>query len=115
MPRTIASSSHTDTIRENLHMSDLEKYFPQYVGGNQVRSGKPDPEIYLKAASVLEIDPSACIVLEDSGPGIRAAHAAGMIPIMIPDIVQPSEEIRKLTHRIFRSLLEAKEYLKDCL
>ena len=67
--------------------------------GDEVSACKPDPEIFLKAAALIGVPPIECIVLEDSYNGIRAAHAAGAQPIMIPDTMQPTEEIRALcTH-----------------
>jgi beta-phosphoglucomutase-like phosphatase (HAD superfamily) len=82
--------------------------FHAIVTGDQVTKGKPDPEIYLRAASALGIDPSECAALEDSEPGITAAHAAGMRAMMVPDLKQPSQEVRGIAHGIYASLVEAR-------
>ena len=71
-----------------------------------VHRAKPDPEIYLKACEAIGARPERCIALEDAPAGIRSAYAAGMIPVMIPDLVEPDEEIKALVHRQFKTLHE---------
>ena len=74
----------------------MEKYFDDYIYGDMVKEAKPNPAIFLLAARRLGVDPGACVVLEDSFNGIKAAAAGGFNPVMIPDQDQPDEEIRKL-------------------
>ncbi|MFP4267644.1 MAG: HAD family hydrolase, partial [Spirochaetaceae bacterium] len=76
-------------------------------GGDEVEQGKPAPDIFLRAAERAEIDPKECVVFEDSNNGIRAAHAAGMRPVMVPDIKAPEEEVRTMVYRIYSDLSEA--------
>lgn len=66
-------------------------------------------------ARELGVEPGRCYVVEDSPNGIRAAHAANMHPIMVPDLQTPGAEMRSLAEVIVPSLKEAKEYLADIL
>lgn len=61
------------------------------VTADKVKRGKPDPEPYRKAAELLKVDPSTCVVVEDAPAGIRSAHAAGMKVISLPSTYPPSE------------------------
>ena len=108
----LASSTREVSVRKSLGKADLVKYFDQIVCGDMVSHSKPHPEIFLKAAETLQVAPETCYVIEDSFNGIRAAHAAGMHPIMVPDILQPDEEIRGLAEVVLPSLFEVKEYLE---
>jgi beta-phosphoglucomutase-like phosphatase (HAD superfamily) len=71
--------------------------------------GKPAPDLFLLAADRLMITPAACIVLVDSEAGIRAARAAGMAPILVPDLKQPSDEVKALAYRMYPSLHEVRD------
>lgn len=74
---TIASSTITDNIDVVVEKFGLEKYFKSYIGGNMVEKTKPEPEIFLKAAQLLDLKPEECLVIEDSANGLKAAKAAG--------------------------------------
>ncbi len=74
---TIASSSSTDNIAAVIEKFNLQKYFKDYVSGNMVEKTKPEPEIFLKAAKLLDLNPEECLVIEDSTNGLRAAKSAG--------------------------------------
>ena len=73
--------------------------------------GKPNPDIYLAAAASLGLPPSECLALEDSFAGVRAAAAAGMPVVMVPDLAQPTPEIADLAEGVFTSLFEARHGL----
>jgi len=90
--KCVATSSEWSSMEEKLKSLNLFSRFDGFVTGDQVENGKPDPEIFLKAAKIMETDPTDCIVLEDSRAGVAAAHSAGMRVIMIPDLVQPDSE-----------------------
>lgn len=81
VPLALASSSYRDVIQAVLNKFGLERYFRAIVSGDQVASGKPDPEIFLEASARLEIPPARCAVVEDSANGVEAAKAAGMFCI----------------------------------
>ena len=110
LPRAIATSS----IRSDaLHtLGSTAAHFPVIITGDQVVCGKPNPEIYLAAAGALGISPTACVALEDSEPGIAAAHAAGMRAMMVPDLKQPSAMTRTQAFGIYPSLVEARQAIQ---
>ena len=108
----IASSSKRKMIHRNLSLANLLMRFPIVVGGEEVQHGKPAPDIFLEAARRLNAAPADCLVLEDSEAGIRGAHAAGMIGVMIPDMKPPSEEMRRLAKIVLPSLHEVGAYLQ---
>ena len=78
-----------------------------------VTHSKPHPEIFLLAAKALNAAPENCYVIEDSFNGIRAAAAAGTHPLMVPDMLQPTEEIRSLAEQVFPSLNEVLFFLLE--
>lgn len=80
----IASSSSMEHIMLIINSLEISDYFDEIVSGDDVVNGKPDPEIFLKAAENLNIPPEHCLVLEDAETGVQAAHAAGMKIIAVP-------------------------------
>ncbi|MDD3277322.1 MAG: HAD family phosphatase [Lachnospiraceae bacterium] len=92
----VATSSRREHSTKMLQDAGIWPFFDGAVFGDMVTNAKPDPEIYVKAAKAILIPPANCIALEDSPAGIQSSHAAGMYPIMVPDLVQPTEEIKKL-------------------
>jgi beta-phosphoglucomutase-like phosphatase (HAD superfamily) len=110
LPMAIATSSGTVTAVEKLRQAGVLPRFQAVIGADQVKSPKPDPEVYLKAAGCLGADPRACLALEDSEYGVRAAHAAGMTVIQVPDMTQPSADLRALGHIVLASLKEVAGY-----
>ena len=115
IPLALASSTETGTVRRELEDAGFLKYFDVVIGGNMVTHSKPHPEIFLRAAEALGAEPSDCCVIEDSFNGIRAASAAGMHPLMVPDMLQPTEEIRQLAERVFPSLDALRPFLLEHL
>lgn len=111
----LASSTREVSVRKSLGHAGLTEYFDQIVCGDMVSHSKPHPEIFLTAAQRLNADPQDCYIIEDSYNGIRAAHAAGAHPIMVPDILQPDEEIRGKAEVVLPSLVEVREYLESKL
>ena len=110
LPMAIATSSGTSDAIEKLQQAGLLGRFKTVIGADQVRRPKPDPEVYLKAADFLGVDPRACLALEDSEYGVRAAHAAGMTVIQVPDLTEPSADLRSLGHIVLASLKEVAGY-----
>lgn len=88
-------------------------YFDVIVGGDMVETGKPAPDIYLKAAELLELSPESCAAFEDSPNGIRSAYSAGCQAIMIPDLTQPEEEIMPMLSGVYDTLDAAVEYFEN--
>jgi HAD superfamily hydrolase (TIGR01509 family) len=110
LPMAVATSSRTAHAVDKLAQAGLLARFQTVIGADQVHRPKPDPEIYLTAAERLGADPRACLALEDSEYGVRAAHAAGMTVIQVPDITQPSADLRALGHIVLTSLKDVAGY-----
>jgi HAD superfamily hydrolase (TIGR01509 family) len=81
----LASSSNRPLIDTVLNASGLDEAFDVTVSSEEVERGKPAPDVFLGAARRLRVPPSKCAAIEDSGNGIRSAHAAGMYVIAIPN------------------------------
>lgn len=111
VPAAVASSTHRRAVLERLSRAGIGAGFDAVVGGDEVVGSKPSPDLFLEACRRLSLPPGECVVLEDSEPGIRAAHAAGAIPLMVPDTVPPTEEAKRLALRIFPSLREVTAFL----
>ncbi len=91
----IAVATATDRERTDLYLKEVgvHDYFDAFVCGDMVKKGKPDPEIYLTACNALGLAPEECMALEDSPNGIRSAHDAGCMAVMIPDLSGPEEDL----------------------
>lgn len=109
-PMAVATSSDYGSAKKKLQHSGILHFFEHIIGGDQVVRSKPDPEIYLKAASALLTEPSKCLAFEDSKNGVKAAVAAGMTVVQIPDLVFPDEELLELGHIVLESLTDILEY-----
>lgn len=109
----LASSTHEAGVRSHLKRTGIENYFEVIVGGDMVKASKPDPEIYLTACKKLQVEPKHAIAIEDSHNGVRSASAAGLLTIMVPDLLPETEEIRVLLHKKCDSLLEVMKYLQE--
>jgi HAD superfamily hydrolase (TIGR01509 family) len=107
MTRAVVTSSRREHAWQKLETAGLRGYFETVITGSDIDAPKPAPDIYRLAAQRLGVDPERCIVLEDSEPGVRAALAAGMCPIQVPDLIAPDEALRRLGHRIVESLEQA--------
>ena len=92
----LVTSSGRALVDRYLQMSSLEGVFDVIMTGETVEHGKPHPEIFLTAATMLGVLPAHCVVVEDSPNGIRAGHAAEMLTVMVPDLHPCTEELRSL-------------------
>lgn len=108
----LATSSYRQKTIDLLDRAGIRDKFKAIICGEDVRNSKPDPEIFLKAAKQLKVDPKKCIVLEDSPVGVKAAYNGGMLAINIPDLKKPDEETERFCYKICGSLLEVRDYLK---
>lgn len=113
IPVALATSSKKDIVLSHLEKTGITKYFRKIVTGDMVSHGKPAPDIYIKACEELEAAPENVIAIEDSFNGIRSASAAGLHPIMVPDQLQPTEEILLLAETKCDSLLEVRKLLQE--
>ena len=112
VPLALASSTSTASVMKMLKEADILKYFDKVICGDMVSHSKPHPEIFLKAGEELGYAPENCYVIEDSFNGIRAAYNAGMIPVMVPDILGPDEEIQEKLSYLFSDLPSAQAFFE---
>jgi HAD superfamily hydrolase (TIGR01509 family) len=112
IPKAIATSTQTIRAIEKLEKSGIAHRFSTIIGGDQVSQGKPAPEIYIKAANALNIRAIHCLALEDSPNGVKAAAAANMQVIQIPDTVQPDDTLRSMGHHILEDAFEVVTFLQ---
>ena len=115
IPVALATSTYRDRTLLRMEMTGLGHYFQSMTTGDQVRQSKPHPEIYQMACRDLGVDPARTLAVEDSRNGILSAHGAGMMPVMIPDLIPPTPELEELLFRRFDSLLELRDYLDTVL
>lgn len=107
----LASSTKQEAVYRQLKAIDVFRFFKTITTGDMVKHSKPDPEIYLKACQSLGLKPEECAAVEDSPNGIRSAYEAGLKAIMVPDKIQPNEEIQKKCWKILPSLKEISSIL----
>ena len=104
LPRAIATSNSLEMVDSYLTRLGVRDRFDAVVHGGDVTHRKPHPEPYLTAAARLGVDPAGCLALEDSHPGVLAAHGAGMMTVMVPDILEANEEMHDKCIHIADSL-----------
>ncbi|MEF2072537.1 HAD family hydrolase [Consotaella aegiceratis] len=109
IPTAVATSSSRRTAESHLARSGLRNRLATLVTRDDVERGKPYPDLFLTAARMLNILPTACLAVEDSVAGIRAAHSAGMMVVMVPDLVAPTADIRALCVHVASDLHEVRE------
>jgi HAD superfamily hydrolase (TIGR01509 family) len=112
VPRAVATSTRRPRAIAKLERAGLLGRFAVLVGGDEIARGKPAPDIFLAAAGRLSMPPDVCLVLEDSEPGIRAAMAAGIAAIMVPDMHPPSADLLALSPLVLPSLFEVHDHLR---
>lgn len=101
---SVASSSPLSHIEHRLAKVGVLDYFRHLTTGHEVENGKPNPDIYLRAMQKLGLNAADCIAFEDSEPGARAAIAAGLHVVVVPDLKQPSEFVQQKAGQVTDSL-----------
>lgn len=109
----LASSSKYESVINHLKRAEIIDYFSVIVTGDMIEHSKPKPDIYLLACKKLVVKPEEAYAIEDSPNGIRAARAAGMKPIMVPDMIKPDAEMEALSFLICNNLTEVMKYLNQ--
>lgn len=110
--RAVATSSSREHAFANLERAGILRRFRAVLTGDMVTEGKPSPEIYLKACTLLETEPSKAMALEDAPNGILSAHRAGMYTVLIPDLIEDFSSILPCLDRKASSLAEVAEWLR---
>ncbi|HEY5105200.1 MAG TPA: HAD family phosphatase [Caulobacteraceae bacterium] len=111
LPRAIATSSPHDSVRRHLGPGGLLGRFQAVIARGDYVHGKPAPDPFLAAAAALGVAPETCLALEDSHNGVRAAHAAGMMTVMVPDLLEATDEMRGLCIAVVGTLHDVVEML----
>ena len=111
IPKAVATSTRHARAQAKLELTGIRHRFVALVGGDEVANGKPAPDIFLAAATALGTPPADCLVLEDSEPGVRGALAAGMTPLMVPDLLPPSPGLLATGTRVLATLHEVRALL----
>ncbi len=112
IPRAVATSSSHDSVRRHLEPSGVYARFQAIVARGDYERGKPSPDPFLVAAERLGVAAADCLALEDSHNGVRAAHAAGMMTVMVPDLLEPTDEMRRLCLAIADTLHDVRAALE---
>ena len=94
-------------------LAGIRHRFETILTRDDVARGKPSPDLYLLAAARFGLKPEVCVAVEDSNHGVTAAHAAGAITIMVPDMVTPTDETRARCAAIVPDLGAVLEVLRD--
>jgi HAD superfamily hydrolase (TIGR01509 family) len=115
LPKAIATSSSHRTVQHHLTAHHLVGRFDAIVGAGDYAAGKPAPDPFLTAAERLGIAAAWCLALEDSYNGVRSASAAGMMTVMVPDLLPPTDEIRPLCTLVAIDLHEVRELIKEAI
>ncbi len=111
IPCAVATSTVSAEAQARLAKHGILKEFRHLIGGEMINRGKPHPDIFLRAAEALGIDPSHCLVFEDAHSGVRAAKAANMQVLLIPDMLPSTPEIEQLATHVCESLVDARNWL----
>ena len=112
LKRAVVTSTRQESALQKLSHTEVLGFFDFVIGGDQVLNGKPDPEIYLTACGKLGEEPGMCLALEDSDNGVLSATRAGLTVIQVPDLKEPSGEVKALGHKIVRSLADVLELIR---
>ncbi|MBS5938579.1 HAD family phosphatase [Clostridium sp.] len=105
----LATSSDRERMNKQLEKANIRKYFDEIVCKDEVEKTKPNPEIYLKVANKLNVNPKNCLVIEDSLAGVKAAYKANMKVLHVEDLKKADNEIKKYCYKSFNNLLDIKE------
>lgn len=102
----VATSTSYEKVMKNFEITGVQGRFDAVVCGDMIEKSKPAPDIYLRAAKEIGVDPSQCMALEDSPNGIRSGAAAGMYTVMIPDMIPADETLLKIASAKVDTLLD---------
>jgi HAD superfamily hydrolase (TIGR01509 family) len=111
LPFAVATAATRDNADSHLARANLRHRFQHVLTRDDVAQAKPAPDVFLAAAAALAAPPGQCLAVEDSHNGIRAAHAAGMMAVMVPDIAPPTEDITGLCVAVLPDLFAVQRLL----
>ena len=102
----VATATPLELTLQHLEKIGVKDQFDKIVSAKQVENGKPAPDVYLYACEQIGEQPKDCIAVEDSPNGIRSAYAAGCMPVMVPDLTEPDEELKPLLYEVVKTLAD---------
>ena len=102
----VATATPLELTLQHLEKIGVKDQFDKIVSAKQVENGKPAPDVYLYACEQIGEQPKDCIAVEDSPNGIRSAYAAGCMPVMVPDLTEPDEELKPLLYAVVKTLAD---------
>ncbi len=109
----LASSTRRETVIRQLEDAGIAHYFGAVVTGDMTPKSKPEPDIFLLACRRISVSPERAYAIEDSYNGIRAARRGALRPIMVPDLLPPTDEMRKLSEAVLDSLDDVIRYFSE--
>lgn len=115
VPCALATSTRKEVVTMELTNLGVIDYFDKLICGDMVEKSKPAPDIFLKACEKLGVAPGNAFAVEDSYNGVRAAYSAGMKVVMIPDLVQPDDEMKDKAYIILNNMNEFGEYIRKLI
>ena len=115
LPAALVTSAQRVFAESHLRKANLFDHFAVITTCDDVKRPKPAPDIYLEAARRLGVAPERCVAIEDSSVGLAAAHAAGTMAFMVPDILQPTAECRAMCIDVLPDLHAALTILRTSL
>ncbi|MCL1788258.1 MAG: HAD family phosphatase [Defluviitaleaceae bacterium] len=104
--KCVATSTIKERATHKLTLAGVAHRFDAIVGGDEVENSKPNPDIFLKAASICGVAPENCLVLEDSAAGTEGGYRAGMQVIVIPDLLPPTQAMRDMATAVCKDMHE---------
>lgn len=102
----VATATPLELTLQHLEKIGVKDQFDKIVSAKQVENGKPAPDVYLYACEQIGEQPKDCIAVEDSPNGIRSAYAASCMPVMVPDLTEPDEELKPLLYAVVKTLAD---------
>lgn len=115
VPVALATSSRRDQAEDKLARTDIRRFFQFVIAGDEVDRGKPDPEIFERAAEGLGVPATRCAVFEDSAPGIEGAHRSGGFAVLVPERWPADNAMRMFAHATLPDLHRAPDLLTSRL
>lgn len=94
-PLALATATNRESVTDYMRRTGYGAYFDSIITGDRVERCKPAPDIFLLAAKELGVAPQKCLVIEDTPNGVRAGLAANMQVVMVPDLEQPDDQLRR--------------------
>lgn len=110
----LATSTHEDRATGFLKSTGIYDKFDKLVFGDNVKNGKPAPDIYLEAIKAVDSEASRTIGIEDSINGLKSSHSAGLYTIMVVDLIKPTKEVKdEIADKIMDDLYQVMEFIKE--